>query len=171
LKEIVDYNPDTGHFTWKKKIAKKAVVGARAGSDKPNGPGYLRLRIEGHLYYTHKLAWYYVHGEWPGFIDHINQNKLDNRIENLRSVTFQENCKNLPMRSDNTSGFVGVVWDKSRSKWMARVMDNYREKFLGYFENFDDAVAARIAANETYGFHENHGSVAAANQPSKRGLQ
>lgn len=159
LLEILDYNRDTGDFTWKEKVARKTVVGARAGSDKPNAGGYLRMRICGELYYTHRLAWFYHHGEWPEHqIDHIDQNKTNNKLDNLRSVTHQENNKNVPLRANNTSGMCGIIWLKRRKKWGARIGIDGVHINLGEFDTFDQAAAARHGAEIIAGFHPNHGN-------------
>lgn len=84
------------------------------------------------------------------FTDHINGNKLDNRKANLRSVTNQENTFNRHNSDNKTSGIIGVAWDKQQSKWQAYLHYNYKKKHLGYFENIDDAIAARKDAEIKY---------------------
>lgn len=93
-------------------------------------------------------------------IDHINGNTQDNRLINLREVSHSENVKNARRRNDNTSGVSGVHWEKRRNKWRAYIKVANRRKYLGYFENFTDAVAARRAAEKLYNFHPNHGRAA-----------
>jgi HNH endonuclease len=160
LIDALEYNENTGEFIWRKKIASKVVVGKRAGNNKPIPNGYLTMRVFGKNYYQHRMAWFYVHGRWPKHeIDHINQDKTDNRISNLREVTRLENCRNSPLRPNNTSGYCGVVWDKSRQVWVARIIEGGREKFLGYFNNKEDAAEARKQAEQRLGFHENHGAI------------
>ena len=158
LTDALNYNEGTGEFTWKKKISKKTVVGKRAGHDKPLPNGYLTIRIFKKNYYQHRLAWFYVHGRWPkDEIDHINHDKTDNRLLNLREVTRAENCMNAPLRPNNTSGYCGVIWDKQKGMWAARIKMDGKEKHLGYFQNKEDAAAARKEAEVVVGFHENHG--------------
>lgn len=96
------------------------------------------------------------YGNWPQHIDHINGDRLDNRIENLREVDRAENMKNMRMPADNTSGFVGVT--RHYEKWKAQITVNGKHIYLGRFDHKKDAIAARIAANRKFGFHENHGS-------------
>ena len=127
LKEFLDYNPDTGVFTWRESYF-PSKIGKPAG-----GPfrGYLRLMVDGKLYLCHRLAWLYVHGDWPTeTIDHINGIKSDNRIKNLRAVSHMENCQNRPLRKDNSSGISGVCWDKSSNHWRATIAVNGKRKHL-----------------------------------------
>jgi hypothetical protein len=158
LVEALDYNPQTGDFIWKKKIAKKTVVGKRAGSITPGPNGYLPIRVFGKIFYQHRLAWFYVHGKWPdGEIDHINHDKTDNRLINLRDVSRQENCLNAPLRPNNTSGHCGVLFDKAKGKWLARIDFNRSSRYLGCYDTKEEAVIARKAAEKMLGFHEGHG--------------
>lgn len=83
-------------------------------------------------------------------IDHINNKKNDNRKINLRKVTDSQNNMNRKLRSNNTSGVTGVYWDKSSQKWFAQIVANKEKKFLGYFNDFNDAVTARKDAEEKY---------------------
>ena len=104
------------------------------------------------------LAWLYVYKKWPeDCIDHINHIRTDNRIENLREVEKSQNQKNMSKDRRNKSGHSGVIWYKAYEKWSAEIWVNKVKHFLGYFENFEDAVLARKAAEERHGFHENHG--------------
>jgi hypothetical protein len=107
---------------------------------------------------AHRVIWLLKFGEWPSAdIDHINGNRLDNRIENLRAVSRADNLRNRRMPITNTSGIVGVGWDKARGKWRAQIEANGLAKCLGHFEEKADAAAARKAAEIECGFHENHG--------------
>lgn len=90
-------------------------------------------------------------------IDHIDGDKLNNRVENLRNVSQVENGQNHVRRKNNTSGVMGVRWDDRRSMWHTRINVKYQTIFLGYFQNFDDAVVARRTAEIEHGFHQNHG--------------
>jgi hypothetical protein len=92
-----------------------------------------------------------VHGVWPeDQIDHINRDRADNRIENLREVTNKQNQQNRSTNSDNTSGHTGVSWYKPYSKWRAQIKHNHKVIHLGYFTNIEDAIAARKAAEKLY---------------------
>ena len=159
LKEYFTYDKDTGLFT------RKLVRSNRVDMDEPVGyncAGYLQVAIKTdktRKYLLHRLAWLYVHGEFPKQIDHINHDRMDNRLVNLRAVTNSTNSKNRSVQSLNTSGITGVSYDKSRGRWLAQIKVDYKKIFLGRFKNKEDAVKARMEANEKYGFHENHGGI------------
>lgn len=156
LKNILDYDPITGIFTWKVKISDKVVVGKRAGSAKPNG--YRFIRINKVSYREHHLVYLFILGYLPkGHIDHINHNPSDNSWSNLREVTPQENGKNHPKTKRNKTGFVGVS-QKPNGKFIARIYVNKKHIFLGSFETIDLAIKARQKANNLYNFHPNHGA-------------
>lgn len=110
---------------------------------------------------AHRVIFALAHGYWPkGEVDHCNGLRNDNRIDNLREVSNAENRKNQRPRTDNSSGFIGVVWDRSRKKWSARVGLCGKTISLGRFNCLGHAISARKTANHQYGFHENHGRVA-----------
>lgn len=159
LKDILDYSPDTGLFIWKKWRSRLAKKGGVAGKvDRING-GYLVIGICKRIYKAHRLAWFYAYGEWPnGYIDHINHDKLDNRICNLREASAKQNQQNLPVRSNNSSGATGVSFLKHMNKWRAYIHFEGKQILLGRFENIEDAIFARKKANKKYGYHENHGN-------------
>ena len=149
-----------GVLTWKINPSKALKAGQVAGyTDKRNKKGYVWVRYKGTLYLAHRIVWLLHHGEWPdGQIDHINHNGFDNRISNLRVVSDAENKRNTSKSSRNKSGHLGVSWDKITSKWFACIRVDGKTKYLGQFEEIQNAVAARKAADRLYGFHENHGS-------------
>jgi hypothetical protein len=101
LKELLIYDPDTGIF--RRRIACGiAVAGSTPGNI--NAMGYLDISIGCKRYYAHRLAWLYVYGEWPSLeIDHINCDRLDNRISNLRDVTHHQNMNNLRFHREGTA--------------------------------------------------------------------
>ncbi|MCT9071216.1 HNH endonuclease [Cupriavidus gilardii] len=161
-RELLDYCPNTGVFTWKARPGKKGAIwnpryaGTKAGSLKSSG--YIEIFLDNAVYKAHRLAWMHFYGEMPaGQLDHINGCRSDNRISNLRIVTTAENAKNQRRRADNTSGVTGVVWFKRRRKWAAQISVQGKCKNLGCFESFEAAVRARKEAERAYGFHENHG--------------
>jgi len=153
LKEVLDYDPCTGIFTWKNKVSRKIVVGRIAGC--LDGRGYSMIRIDRKIYKSHRLAWLYMNGAFPnGQIDHINRIKTDNRICNLREASPSENQQNHPLHSDNTSGFTGVSWVKRINKWRAEIKHNGKNIHLGYHKTIEEAVAARAIAKAKYhAFH------------------
>ena len=148
LRSILHYDPLTGVFT-RIKPTRKCRVGTVPGSF--NSKGYFRIMVNGKKYQAHRLAWLYVYGTWPkNQIDHINRNRSDNRIANLRDVTNQQNMCNAGDFSTNTSGRKGVYWDKRDSRWRACITDKGRYLSLGYFDTQAKAVAARVAAEKLY---------------------
>jgi hypothetical protein len=158
LKELLSYDEDTGLFTWSRNVSSTGRSGGVAGCvDKTTG--YRRVRLHKRLYHAHRLAWLYVHGEWPPYeVDHINGNRSDNRMANLRCATRVQNMHNNGRRIDNKSGFKGVCWYPSRNKWLAKIQTYGRAKNLGYYDNKDDAIAAyKAAAAELHGPFANLG--------------
>ena len=157
LKELYNYDPETGVFTRKVKSGNGLLPGSVAGS--PKGNGYLRIQIDGKAYQCHRLAWLYMYGVWPeNQIDHINQVRDDNRISNLRDVTPSQNSRNTKLSENNSSGAKGVYYEGSKG-YSARIWFDGKSKRLGLFHTFEEAVEARKAAEAELGFHVNHGSV------------
>ena len=147
MKRILHYEPNNGLFTWILKQTPKSRIrtGEIAGS--LNSHGYLRIRIDRHEYLSHRLAWFYIYGNWPEEqIDHINRNRTDNRILNLRSASHSENQQNKSIQKNNKSGAKGVYWNKKDHKWMVRIAVNGRRYFIGLFDHKDDAENAYLEA-------------------------
>ena len=145
LKRVLNYEPDTGLWCWRVQTSKRVDVGDSAGYRRSDG--YLCIRIHGKLYLGHRLAWLYVYGVWPpSGIDHIDVDKSNCRISNLRLATQSENGRNHHKRNTNTSGYRGVHFDKRRKKWMAFISTEKKRKHVGYFETAESANEARIAA-------------------------
>lgn len=142
LKELLIYDSKTGVFVWKIKPSKKVKVGNIAGT--LSLQGYIKIRIFGKEYRAHRLAWLYEYGEFPeGILDHIDQNKLNNSISNLRIVTVSENGHNTKLYSSNKSGHKNIFWDKRVSKYSVSLCYNNKPKKLGYYKNIEDAIEAR----------------------------
>jgi hypothetical protein len=159
LLQLLAYDPQTGVFTWRVTMSSRAIRGAKAGTR--NG-GYVQLKINKRIYQAHRLAWLYVHGEWPPeFIDHINGDPGDNRIENLRLATSSQNLANSRRRRDNAAGVKGVCWNKRDARWRAQIRINGKKTYLGSFTEIKDAAAAyRSAAEKHYGEFASTGEVA-----------
>ena len=154
LRETLHYNPETGVFTWRKS---RAGVGVGSCAGTKNANGYIIICCYGKLYRAHRLAWLYMTGEWPkDQVDHENHIRHDNRWENLREATRQENHKNRSMYKNNTSGVTGVYWDKG--KWKAYIRVDEKDKNLGRFTDKFEAICARKSGDNKYGYHENHGA-------------
>jgi len=145
LREVLNYNPETGVFTWRVKPSQNVRVGDVTGCPR-KGYGYLEIVLGYHLYPAHRLAWLYMTGEWPkADIDHINHDPGDNRWSNLRDATQSQNNMNERMRVDNTSTFKGVRLTTLKSgtcKWQARISVNGERKHLGYFDSAERAFIA-----------------------------
>ena len=150
--DLFHYDSETGVFTNKIKRNPKAPEGALAGYI--NNLGYSVIQVDKKKIHAHRLAWFYVTGEWPPHqIDHINRNRSDNKFSNLRLATSEQNNHNTTDRTNNTSGHRGVVWHKKRQKWQAQISINNKHKYLGLFDRIEDAIAARQAAvNEFHHF-------------------
>lgn len=140
LRERVAYCPESGEFTW--------IAGIRIGKPAASvhGCGYRTVRIDGRSYLLHRLAWLYVHGRWPiNQIDHINGERADNRIANLRECTNSQNCQNVRPHKDG-SGLLGTSFIKALKKWQAGIGTAGKRRHLGYFQTQDEAHSAYLAA-------------------------
>lgn len=160
LKALINYNPDTGRFFHRPRPGNNSFNRQFAGHEALSvckRTGYSRIRIGKTRYSAHRLAWLYVHGEFPEAIDHINGNRLDNRICNLRSVTQSVNCKNYGVPIDNKTGVMGVRKENRTGKWTAQIRANRKFMHIGTFEDYFDAVCARKSKEVELGFHPNHG--------------
>lgn len=166
VKRLFEYNEHDGIFTWRHRTPDTFLhvgpystdrvcaawnakhAGRQAG--RTNGEGYVDIFIHKRPFKAHRLAWLYVHGEWPtAIIDHKDQNRANNCITNLRLATLSQNKVNSSSCS-NTSGVRGVHWYKKYGKWVAIIGVNGKQKNLGYFNSIDDAAAARKAAEIRY---------------------
>lgn len=145
LVTLLDYNPATGEFRWRD-------TGKLAGSK--NNRGYWKIGILGKRgVLAHRLAWVLYYGYWPeGNLDHIDGDRLNNKIDNLRIATPSQNGMNSKTPSNNTSGQKGVMWEKDRKKWAVQIRTNGKLKRFGRFKNFEDAVAAyQVAVEQMHG--------------------
>jgi len=157
LTSHLHYNTDTGLLTYKYNYY-KAKEGDTAGWI--DGHGYRMIRIDRIVYAAHRLIWFYFHKEWPmGEIDHINGNRSDNRIANLRDVSASENRRNSSKRNDNTSGIPGVSRHTNVNKWRAEIWVNGKSLHLGLFDTKIQAAQARKEAEIKYNYHPNHGKL------------
>jgi hypothetical protein len=144
LHELVNYDPETGVFTWRSDRfagAYKQKLNARAGdvAGAFNTRGYWVIRN----YTAHRLAWLYMTGKWPeADIDHINGDRADNRWSNLRAATRAENLRNVRLRESNKLGLKGVYWQKDKRKYIARIQVNGKVTCLG---RFNCPTAAHLA--------------------------
>ena len=153
LRELLHYDPDTGVFVWVRPTGRRTKSGDIAGS--AEGRGYWAIRIQTARYKAHRLAWLYHYGAWPeGDIDHINSDRRDNRIANLRDVDRSTNIQNLKVaKSHNSSGLLGVVLDRSKKtamKYAARIVYGGKQHSLGYFSTPEAAHAAYLTAKREH---------------------
>ncbi len=166
LRERLRYDPESGKLFWRDCADMPNNWRARfAGVEafkSINPHGYRNGTVENNVFLAHRVIWAMIHGEWPdGQVDHIDGNRQNNRLDNLRVVTNQENARNSSLRSDNTSGVMGVSWHNRDKRWVATIKDGTGKKRLGSYRDFDEAVAARKAAEKDIGFHANHGRIRA----------
>lgn len=120
-----------------------------------NSTGRKQVCINGKLYKVHRIIYAMHHGEIPRFIDHIDGNPLNNRIENLRGATHSENMYNVSAKRNNTSGEKGVGWDFTKERWFAYCYVKGKKVYAGYHEKFESAVSAVRELRKTL-----HGSFA-----------
>lgn len=182
LRELLSYDRQTGVLTWLNRnesyfTTKKAHAvwngkysGKQAFTFRDRN-GYFKGQIFGRLYFAHRVIWGIEYGEWPDSeIDHINGCPDDNRIENLRSVSREENVKNRSMNVSNRSGHIGVYWCKELKLWRARIGTG-PGSHLGHFRLKEDAIQARKIAQAERGYHENHGREATAIRKKVHAIQ
>lgn len=154
LTSVLDYDINTGIFTNKKDRSNSALKGNVAGnSDKVTSNKYLEIYLNKYHYAAHRLAWFYCFKEWPnGLIDHIDGNKSNNSLDNLRECTYSENFYNSNRRKDNSSGYKGVSMDKRSNKYRAYINVAGKQKGLGYYNTAEEAGEAyQKAAKELHG--------------------
>lgn len=152
LRKLLKYEPETGKFYWKcgNRAWKQAFTYI-------NKLGYHVSNFNGYVVLGHRAAWAVHYGEWPNVIDHINGDKTDNSILNLRNVTQAENTRNRAMDRRNKTGHIGVSYDDVRKKFTAYISRNGKRVSLGRFDALEDARSAREAAALAAGYPETHG--------------
>lgn len=161
LRKRLRYEPETGKLFWldNEDMPKKwrtRFEGKEAFTT--TVCGYKQGSVLSRLFLAHRVAWALHFGEWPSeHIDHINGVRDDNRIGNLRSVSRQENNKNLGKSSRNKSGVVGVSWHRRANKWVVQISLCDKQTCLGRFDCIGQAIRVRREAEELHGFHPNHG--------------
>lgn len=147
LRELLNYDSETGIFTWAVRGKGIRCIGAKAGCLTPDG--YVIVGIDKDLHMAHRLVWLYIHGVWPNNeIDHKNGNRSDNRLINLRDVTSQVNQENrrAPARAETKSMLLGVSWSVRAKRWMAKICVQRKQIYLGLFDTPEAAHSAYIEA-------------------------
>lgn len=141
--------------SWNAKFSGK-VAGCLSKSK-----GYIEIIINNKIYYAHRLAWLYVTGAFPKKeIDHINGIRNDNRVDNLRAATHEDNQKNQKLRKDNSTGYQGVIFNKKEEKYKVQINNKGERIYGSSHENYKDAVDERKRLEKKYGYHPNHGRAA-----------
>lgn len=168
LNELLSYDKDTGELVWKWREAKwfkkenyhaiwnKRFAGKPAFTATDNN-GYKIGRLGGKNYRAHRIIFLMVYGYMPEQVDHENHVRSDNRLMNLKESTNKENSRNQRLGSKNTSGVMGVHWDKRDKKWMATIKVDGKTRFLGRFDTKEEAVTCRRQSLDYFNFHTNHG--------------
>lgn len=136
---------------WNSRHANKEAFTASDRGYRVTFIGSVRLR-------AHRVIWCMVHGYWPDHIDHVDQNRSNNKLENLREAGRIENARNIHLSVRNKSGRIGVSWRKHARKWTAQIRHNGQKIYLGNFSNIEDACRAREEAEKLYGYSPLHGS-------------
>lgn len=163
LHKRLRYEPDTGKLFWKHYAPYRSHWNAKhAGKEALTSgvTGYRSGSIDGRKYLAHRVIYKMMTGQEPPQIDHINGDRQDNRVANLRAANDALNGKNKAMLCTNTSGHVGVYWSREHGKWRAQIKEHGKVQYLGIFVTKEEAVAARVAAQEAMGFSPRHGTPA-----------
>jgi hypothetical protein len=159
VRELLDYDPDTGVFTRKSAASRYSVsyeVGDVAGS--LNRKGYIQICVDGEVHLAHRLAWLYMTGAWPNLqIDHRDTNKANNVWDNLREATNGQNKANTPVYKCTRSGLKGAYWEAKRGKWASKIRVDSRLRHVGYFDSAEEAHRAFVVAAASH-----HGEFARA---------
>lgn len=157
LKQLFDYNPLTGKFIWKERTGSRVVIGSEAGTN--HNMGYIKMSVDGREYLAHRLAWLYVHGVMPlDCIDHINHDRSDNRISNLRQASRYQNQWNVGLQKNNTSGYKGIHYIEKSGRWRANLRYGGKSRHLGTFETAELACEfLELAREMVHGDFANNG--------------
>ena len=152
------YNPLTGVMCRTKKTDRWGNMYNYESVPKSLVNGYRTAMFRGTVYKVHRLAWLYVYGEFPEHdIDHINGDRLDNRLDNLRHVKRSDNTKNRGVNHNNKTGCPGVHWEAGVGKYRARINRNGVRVCLGFYDDVNEAIKVRRQAEVDHNFHPNHG--------------
>jgi len=156
-RQLFSYDHKSGELIWRRNVGSRAKVGTVAGFVSTDR--YRRIGYKGISYLSHRLVWLYHKGTWPEkFLDHIDGDRTNNRVENLRSASRTENNRNVSVQKNNTSGFKGVSFMRRDNVWVAQIVADRKNYFLGRFPTPEEAYAAYCkAAKELHGEFANTG--------------
>jgi hypothetical protein len=156
VRRMFDYDPLTGVMTRKITASSNALAGSPVGY--VTSDGYLAAYVMGRQYKVHRLAWLHFYGEWPnGQIDHINRQKQDNSIKNLRVASASQNQRNKAISKANKSGVKGVFWNKKDRRWVAICRSDVRGQYIGSFQDQQAAIdAVRRFREQQHGAFARH---------------
>lgn len=173
LRQLLDYDPETGALTWKERGIEwfSAPDRHKAWNSRYAGKPAFTAISNGYLVgaikcigikrgYAHRVVWAIQSGSWPNVIDHIDGDKTNNRASNLRDVTHSENLRNMPRRKDNSSGHTGIYWSARDRGFYAHIRIAGQTENLGLFRCKTAALIARKRAERRLGFAINHGRAA-----------
>lgn len=160
--EYFTYDPETGNLLWRERprehfnseagwlCSKFRDAGKVAGNKAKHG--YITVRVNYKLYYAHRIIWEMHNGPIPkGMqVDHIDMDRANNRLLNMRLANNAQNNSNRGLQSNNTSGYKGVSWDKSKGKWAAQIKVGAKNHHIGRFDSIEEAASARRKATEHY---------------------
>lgn len=146
--ELVYYDKDSGEILWKANSG-AATLGRKCGWTRPDG--YRQVYIKKHPLLLHRVIWLLENGEWPSkLIDHINGDKSDNRITNLRLANNEQNGRNSKIHLKNKSGERNVFWREGHKKWEVSVRVNKKTIYLGWFKDYEFACLVAQEARDKF---------------------
>ena len=147
--EVIDlFDYRDGHLYWRKALNKRIQIVSRAGTI--SNVGYIAVMVNRKRYQAHRLIFLLHNGWLPEFIDHIDRDRVNNRIENLRAATKAQNQRNTPVRRDSSSGAKNVCWSHKLKKWVVRLRINNKPTHIGVFEDKDLAIFVASEYRDKY---------------------
>lgn len=164
LRKRLRYEPETGKLFWidcdeETNSWRAKYVNKEAFTSFMN-QGYRQGTIKKSGFLAHRVIWAIYYGKWPEkTIDHIDGDRSNNKITNLREATQSENSRNMSISKRNKSGFIGVSWSKQRNKWHVQMMVNGINKSFGFYDDISEAAKRRLQVSKGHGYSDGHGKV------------